>query len=35
MSGLTHIGGDGRAAMVDVSGKTPTHRIATAAGRLR
>jgi cyclic pyranopterin phosphate synthase len=35
MSDLTHIGGDGRAAMVDVSGKRPTHRVAAAEGRLR
>jgi cyclic pyranopterin monophosphate synthase len=35
MSGLTHIAADGRAAMVDVSGKAPTQRVATAEGRLR
>lgn len=35
MSGLTHIGDDGRPAMVDVSDKKPTQRIATAVGRLR
>ena len=34
MSGLTHLGADGRAAMVDVSDKLPTHRTATAEGRL-
>ncbi|MDT9599887.1 cyclic pyranopterin monophosphate synthase MoaC [Sphingosinicella rhizophila] len=35
MSKLTHVGDDGRAAMVDVSEKVPTHRVATAGGRLR
>ena len=35
MSRLTHIRDDGRAAMVDVSDKAPTHRIATAEGQLR
>jgi cyclic pyranopterin phosphate synthase len=35
MSGLSHVGGDGRARMVDVSGKTPTDRKASAAGFLR
>ena len=35
MSRLTHIRDDGRAAMVDVSDKAPTHRVATAEGRLR
>ena len=35
MNGLTHIGSDGRPAMVDVSDKVPTHRVATAEGRLR
>jgi len=35
MSGLSHIAKDGRARMVDVSGKAPTHRVATAAGFLR
>ena len=35
MSGLSHIGKDGRARMVDVSDKTPTHRVATAAGFLK
>ena len=34
MSRLTHIGDDGRATMVDVSDKAPTHRVATAEGRL-
>ncbi|HEX8572977.1 MAG TPA: cyclic pyranopterin monophosphate synthase MoaC [Allosphingosinicella sp.] len=34
MSGLTHVGDDGSARMVDVSGKQPTARIATAEGRL-
>jgi len=34
MSGLSHIGGDGRARMVDVSGKKPTARTAAAEGRL-
>ncbi len=31
---LTHIDADGRARMVDVSGKTPTKRIAVATGRV-
>jgi cyclic pyranopterin phosphate synthase len=35
MSGLSHVGDDGRARMVDVSGKTPTDRKASAAGFLR
>ena len=35
MSRLTHIRDDGRAAMVDVSDKAPTHRAATAKGALR
>lgn len=35
MSELTHVGQDGRAAMVDVSQKAVTHRIATAEGLLR
>ena len=35
MSRLTHISDDGRAAMVDVSGKAPTQRVATAEGALR
>ena len=34
MSGLSHVGGDGRARMVDVSDKAPTARVATAEGRL-
>jgi cyclic pyranopterin phosphate synthase len=35
MSGLSHVGGDGRARMVDVSDKAPTDRKANAAGFLR
>ena len=35
MSRLTHLDGEGRARMVDVSGKEPTDRIATARGMLR
>lgn len=35
MPRITHVGEDGRAAMVDISGKTPTQRVATAEGRLR
>lgn len=35
MSGLSHLGEDGRARMVDVSEKPDTARTATAAGRLR
>ena len=35
MSGLTHIGPDGRARMVDVSGKPETDRIASARGFVR
>lgn len=35
MSGLSHLGDDGRARMVDVSGKPDTARTATATGRLR
>ena len=35
MSGLSHVGEDGRATMVDVTGKAPTDRTATAAGWLR
>jgi len=35
MSKLTHVGPDGRAAMVDVSDKAATQRIATAEGFLR
>ena len=34
MSGLSHLDESGRARMVDVSGKAPTARIATAAGTL-
>ena len=34
MTGLSHIGDGGRARMVDVSGKAPTARTATAEGRL-
>ncbi|MEA3033926.1 MAG: cyclic pyranopterin monophosphate synthase [Sphingomonadales bacterium] len=34
MSRLTHVGGDGRARMVDVSDKPPTARAARAEGRL-
>jgi cyclic pyranopterin phosphate synthase len=34
MSRLSHVGGDGRARMVDVSGKAPTARTAIAEGRL-
>ena len=34
MSRLSHIDGDGRARMVDVSDKAPTARTATAEGRL-
>lgn len=32
--GLTHIDANGNAVMVDVSGKTPTHRTAVAVGRI-
>ena len=35
MSGLSHVGDDGRATMVDVTGKAPTDRTATASGWLR
>ena len=35
MSKLSHVGGDDRALMVDVSDKAATHRVATAAGWLR
>jgi cyclic pyranopterin monophosphate synthase len=35
MSGLTHINAEGRARMVDVSGKPDTAREAIAAGRVR
>jgi cyclic pyranopterin phosphate synthase len=34
MSGLTHLDEQGRARMVDVSGKAPTHRVASARGSL-
>ena len=34
MTRLSHVGEDGRAQMVDVSGKAPTARTATATGRL-
>ena len=34
MSGLTHLDEQGRARMVDVSGKAPTHRVASARGKL-
>jgi cyclic pyranopterin phosphate synthase len=34
MSGLTHLGADGAARMVDVGGKTATARIAIASGRI-
>ena len=34
MSGLTHIGPDGAANMVDVGGKQATHRVAVASGRI-
>jgi cyclic pyranopterin phosphate synthase len=34
MSGLTHIGPDGAANMVDVGGKPATHRVAIASGRI-
>jgi cyclic pyranopterin phosphate synthase len=35
MSGLSHVGGDGRARMVDVTDKAPSDRKANAAGYLR
>ena len=35
MSSLTHFDAGGQAHMVDVGGKTSTHRIAVAAGRIR
>lgn len=35
MDKLTHVDGDGKAAMVDVSHKPPQHRRARAAGRIR
>ena len=34
MSGLTHLGEDGAARMVDVGGKAETHRVAIASGRI-
>lgn len=34
MTKLTHIGADGEARMVDVSGKQPTERVAVAEGRV-
>ncbi len=34
MSGLTHLGEDGAARMVDVGGKAETHRVAVASGRI-
>ncbi|MEO1047547.1 MAG: cyclic pyranopterin monophosphate synthase MoaC [Pseudomonadota bacterium] len=34
MSDLTHIGEDGAARMVDVGGKSETHRVAIASGRI-
>ena len=34
-SPLTHFDAHGQAHMVDVSGKTPTHRVATATGTIR
>lgn len=34
MNGLTHIGQDGAARMVDVSGKAQSHRVAIASGRI-
>jgi cyclic pyranopterin phosphate synthase len=34
MNGLTHIGPDGAANMVDVGGKPATHRVAIASGRI-
>ncbi len=34
-SDLTHFDGAGQAHMVDVGGKTPTHRVAVARGRIR
>ncbi|WP_114953289.1 cyclic pyranopterin monophosphate synthase MoaC [Sphingosinicella terrae] len=35
MSGLSHLDEAGRARMVDVSDKAPTHRVATAIGEVR
>ena len=34
MDELSHVDGDGKAAMVDVSGKTPQRRMARASGRI-
>ena len=34
MNGLTHLGEDGAARMVDVGGKAETHRLAIASGRI-
>ncbi len=34
MNGLTHLGDDGEARMVDVGGKQPTERVAIASGRI-
>ena len=34
-TGLTHFDADGQAHMVDVGGKSETHRVAVAAGRIR
>ncbi|WP_298466622.1 cyclic pyranopterin monophosphate synthase MoaC [uncultured Erythrobacter sp.] len=34
MSGLTHLGEDGAARMVDVGGKAESHRVAIASGRI-
>ncbi len=34
MTGLTHLGEDGAARMVDVGGKAATHRVAVASGRI-
>jgi cyclic pyranopterin phosphate synthase len=34
MSGLTHLGEDGAARMVDVGGKAETNRVAVASGRI-
>ena len=35
MNPLTHFDAQGQAHMVDVSKKTPTHRVAVAEGRIR
>jgi len=35
MNKLTHIDDQGRATMVDIGGKTETHRVAIASGRIR